>query len=100
MAAKPGGGLLPARRAAIPKIAHRMTGWETIWPLSSRNGDKGEIPAPFGAYQQVGGQSCAHTAWIPLHAFKGLRALVANLAALRQGSQPCRAGWSKMLARR
>jgi hypothetical protein len=38
-------GFVPRGRSAFNKVTHRLTGWETIRPLTGLNGDKGEMPA-------------------------------------------------------
>jgi hypothetical protein len=38
-------GFVPRGRSAFNKVAHRMTGWETVWAAIGVNGDKGEMPA-------------------------------------------------------
>jgi hypothetical protein len=47
-------GFVPAGVVAFNKVVHRMTGWETIQQATGLNGDEGEMPAYFGACQQVG----------------------------------------------
>ena len=48
-------GFVPGARSAFNKVAHRLTGWETVGAASGINGDKGEMLPRSGDYQQVGG---------------------------------------------
>jgi hypothetical protein len=78
-------GFVPRGWSAFNIVAHRMTGWETMRAANGVSGDKGEMPAPFGACQQVGRSSCSHTQRIPFRGIKSLRALVAIRVALPPG---------------
>jgi hypothetical protein len=78
--------------ADINKLAHRMTGWETIRAADGINGDRGEMPARLGGCQQVGRQGCRRTARIPPHVLRTLGSLVAIWAeeTLGVAALPCR----------